>query len=361
MAAKVMVPLEISMHMRMLHQEMGVPVNHIVKLYKNISKSTVYRHCKKGITTFRDLRVTNKGRPRKLTIREERKLIRKLFKLRKSERHFTAKRLRLSSGLMHVSHKTIQRTLNRHGFKYLQTRRKGRMSENDLKKRVKFARDIIQNYTSDIWTKKICFYLDGKSFQYKLNPCDQAKAPRAREWRRKNEGLNPDCIAKGSKVGSGGKVAHFMVAISYDRAAIVCDQYEKMNGKYFAGFVREKFRWMIENSVNPHGSYFLQDGDPSQNSKLAKTEIDKIGAVQISIPPRSPDINPIENFFNLIEQKLSADAISQKITSETFEEFSERVRKTILNYPVAHVNKIIESMNKRMKLIKQKGGKRLKY
>ena len=43
---------------------------------------------------------------------------------------------------------------------------------------------------------------------------------------------------------------------------------------------------------------FVQDGDPSQNSKAAKTALSKIGAVQFSIPPRSPDLNPIENVFN---------------------------------------------------------------
>ena len=49
---------------------------------------------------------------------------------------------------------------------------------------------------------------------------------------------------------------------------------------------------------------FVQDGDPSQNSKAAKTALDKIGAVQFSIPPRSPDLNPIENAFNLVEKKI---------------------------------------------------------
>ena len=47
---------------------------------------------------------------------------------------------------------------------------------------------------------------------------------------------------------------------------------------------------------------FVQDGDPSQNSKAAKTALDKIGVVQFSIPPRNPDLNPIENVLNLVEK-----------------------------------------------------------
>ena len=44
--------------------------------------------------------------------------------------------------------------------------------------------------------------------------------------------------AKGNKVGSGGRVAHFMVAISYHND-IMCEQYEKMNGLCFSDFVNE--------------------------------------------------------------------------------------------------------------------------
>ena len=47
---------------------------------------------------------------------------------------------------------------------------------------------------------------------------------------------------------------------------------------------------------------FVQDGDPNQNSKAAKTALDKIGAVQFSVPPRSPDLNPNEYVYNLVER-----------------------------------------------------------
>ena len=48
---------------------------------------------------------------------------------------------------------------------------------------------------------------------------------------------------------------------------------------------------------------FVQDCDVNKNSKAAETALDKIGAVEFSIPPRSPDVNPIENAFNLVEKR----------------------------------------------------------
>ena len=44
---------------------------------------------------------------------------------------------------------------------------------------------------------------------------------------------------------------------------------------------------------------FAEDGDPCQNSRAAKTALDKITAVQFSISPRSRNLNPIENVFKL--------------------------------------------------------------
>ena len=73
---------------------------------------------------------------------------------------------------------------------------------------------------------------------------------------------------------------------------------------------------------------FLQDGDPSQNSLKVKNPIVDIGAQMFSIPPRSPDINPIEN-FHLVKKQLNRDALEQNITQESYQEFSDHVKETI--------------------------------
>ena len=82
-------------------------------------------------------------------------------------------------------------------------------------------------------------------------------------WTR-DEGLESNCTAKGSHVGSGGKVLHFMGAISYTQGVILCEQYEgRINGQIFADFIRDHFPRTFKKSVNPTGKLILQDGDPS--------------------------------------------------------------------------------------------------
>ena len=81
----------------------------------------------------------------------------------------------------------------------------------------------------------------------------------------------------------------------------------------------------------------------------------------IEIPPRSPDLNPIENFFHLVRVRLKDDALQLKITKETFEEFKARVIRTIYSIPVNIINKTIASMPQRLQQIIDNKGCRIKY
>ena len=71
---------------------------------------------------------------------------------------------------------------------------------------------------------------------------DDARAPQGRVW-RKRKGLS--VTAKGSHVGSGGRVVKMIVAISFGKGVIYCEEYEKLDGTYFAIFVRRNFGDML--------------------------------------------------------------------------------------------------------------------
>ena len=79
------------------------------------------------------------------------------------------------------------------------------------------------------------------------------------------------------------------------------------------------------------------------------------------IPPRSPDLNPAENFFHLIKRELKKQAIEYQITSETIDEFKARVMNLMENFPSEKIDKIIDTMDKRIGLILKNNGRRIKY
>ena len=79
------------------------------------------------------------------------------------------------------------------------------------------------------------------------------------------------------------------------------------------------------------------------------------------IPPRSPDLNPIENIFLLVKRYLENKAISKRITKESFEEFQSGVVRAFDSIPITTIDKTISSMDKRIDAILSSKGCRTKY
>ena len=323
---------------------------HIYRIWKEPSKAA--NRGKKNMNVG--------GRPSKLSVREKRRLIRLVSSVRREDPNWTINRLMTRADVTHVSRRTVTRFLNENGYKYLQARKKGLLTKKDRRMRMQFAKKMLNEYPENVWTTKIAFYLDCAGFVYKRNPCDQALAPTGRVWRKHSEGLAPGCTAKGRACGTGGKYVKVVVAISYGKGVICCIPYDKMDGKYFANFLHEHFDMMVE-SAEKDSRLWLQDGDPSQNSALAKEVMKQVNSELLSIPARSPDINPIENLFAVAKAALRREAIERNITAETTNEFEARVKRTLREIPVSTTDRIIESMNHRMRIIIKQKGARLKY
>jgi len=358
------IPLESSVAMRLAYQMSGLRGKKLIKMFPRYCKATIYNHAKKPICSGEikhDRRQHNKGRPPKLTKRDGRMIISKIKKLRRTRGSFTSKRVQLEAGMTHVSNRTVRRLMNAHNYRYLRSRKKGLLLPKDLPARLRFCNEIrSQGLTINFWRNQISFYFDGTGFVYKENPMDEAFAPKAREWRQPNEGLAFGCTAKGKKEGT--TQAKFMVAISYTRGVVLCEQYfGRINGEKFCRLVDRCFPQAFHLSINPYDKLFLQDGDPSQNSALAMETFEDLGANVFSIPARSPDLNPIENFFHMVGEAIHEDTIVKEIRYETFEDFSARVHEIIINFPNTEIDKIINSMDRRIGQIIKAKGNRIKY
>lgn len=358
------IPNEVSIYLRLLHQENGLKLADIARKYPQYATRSVYRHGKLPVGEKAiDKRKFNSGRPKKLTERDIRNIERAIIKLRKQVGSFPVRAVKSEASIGdEVSYQTVRRAIKQLGYGYRKARKKGLLTKTDLKERIKFANKVTRLLRDDFWTKGISFYLDGVGFTHKYNPLNDARTTKTMSWRKSSEGLIRECTTRGKKEGSAGRIAKFVVAIAHNKGVICCEQYmEKMSGEVFANFIRNHFPATFQSSANPTGKLFLQDGDPSQNSAKAKRAMDEVGCKLFSIPPRSPDVNPIENLFHLVRKQLSNDALSKNITKENFKQFSARVKTTLENFSVETINNMIESMNKRIKLIKKGKGLRTKY
>ena len=360
------IPPDVSVYLRYLHHDGGKTPTQLAKRFPMYSARSIYRHAKKPVGEGTvDKRKFNKGRPRTISQRSSRHLVSTLKQLRRTEQGvFTSVQLQEKAGLDDVvSNKAVRRELRKHGYAYRQCRKKGQLTEQDCKNRLKYARKIKRKrLPEDFWKRGIAFYIDGVSFVHKTNPCDSAKTARTRTWRTDTEGLNVHQTAKGKKEGTGGSVAKFMVSIAHGKGVLGVHQYYgNISGDKYADIVLTKFPTLFDLSNNPTGRYFVQDNDPSQNSNAAKEALSDVNAHQFKIPPRSPDLNPIENIFHLVSKQLRNDAKKCKIQKESFAAFSERCKNTLLNFPADIIDNTVASMNKRIDMVIAARGQRTKY
>lgn len=359
-------PLEVSLVLRYLHQVHKEPLKRLQEMYPQYTRTTLYRHCIKPISETEKVdlrRKTGKGKKRKLTPRDERKLVSALLKLRKTEGNFCSTDIQKEAGLSEkdICNRTVRRALNRMGYRYSQCRRKGQLIDSDLTRRLAFAKQC-KKLPQTFWQQGVGFYLDGTGWVHKTNPSQHARTARSRTWKKRGESLNQYCTAKGKKEGVGGTMAKFMVAISYGHGVIKCQQYTgQIDGEKCAKFVEKHFPEMFENSSNPKGKLFLQDGDPSQNSVKARTAMEKVGCRLFKIPARSPDLNPIENIFHLIGKEMKREAKEENITQETYDQFCARAKRTVLNFSPDIIDKTIDSMPRRIEMVIKNNGNRTKY
>ena len=262
-----------------------------------------------------------------------------------------------------ASRRTFSRYLNEEGYSYLQARKKGLLSENDRKQRLRFAREMRRKVTEnpDFWTNEVAFFLDAVSFVHKYNPQSGASGNRSRVWRRKGEGLK--FTSKASKNLAGGRRLHVLVAIAYGKGVIMKVPYENMSGDFFAMFIRSHFK-LAFGQAGPKMNgrrLFVMDNDPSQRSKVASNALKDVEAELLEIPPRSPDVDCIENVFHLLKRYLKEEAIALNIMRESFVEFKQRVLRAFDNIAVEVIDNIISSMKNRIEAILASKGHRTKY
>ena len=59
--------------------------------------------------------------------------------------------------------------------------------------------------------------------------------------------------------------------------------------------------------------------------KVSQNAFDEIGCKSFSVPTRSTALNPTENMLNIVRRQLKEQAVTQKITRETWKLFLQEL------------------------------------
>ena len=236
--------------------------------------------------------------------------------------------------------------------------KKGVLTKKDYKKRLDYARRELSNRPLNFFKDEISFFWDGVSFAHKVNPHQSIMNSPRYAFRKACEGL--DITGPGRKEGVAGKVVKYFVGISYGQGVVYCERLdERINAASLTNLIETTFPQTFDRVGK--GRKFIMDNCPSQSSRMVANALERMGAEKVPIPPRSPDLNPIENMFHTVRKNIDRDAIENQITQETFGQFAERVRQTILSTPIDEIDVLIANMRHRLRAVIRRRGKRTYY
>ena len=156
---------ELNIYLRYLHQNQNLSIWCLSRRYPHFSIPTISKHAIKKIEAHPKQTKGKSGRKPKLSLRDERTIIRSLYYAPKEDGNFASKRIKIYSGVSSVHDRTVRRMLNKYWYHYRLATRNGLLTENNLKLRIKFAKEIRKYCDDELCLFGICFKLDAKQIK----------------------------------------------------------------------------------------------------------------------------------------------------------------------------------------------------
>ena len=120
------------------------------------------------------------------------------------------------------------------------------------------------------------------------------------------------------------KTMTFLAALRCDKITAPCVFDGPINGQSFLHYVEQ----FLVRTLKP-GDVVVMDNLGSHKSDAVRAAIKSVGARLLFLPPYSPDLNPIEQFFSKLKQML------RKAKERTAEATWQRIGSILQNFKPA--------------------------
>ena len=108
-----------------------------------------------------------------------------------------------------------------------------------------------------------------------------------------------------------------------------------MDGKAYKQIIRSELLPSAYTLFPDDNYIFQQDNDPKHTSTIVRDYMDEIGLVRTAWPAQSPDLNPIENLWSIIDQATQFRA------ADTEEELFEILNEAWPQIPIELLNRLL--------------------
>lgn len=274
------------------------------------------------------------GRKLKTTKRDDNRIITLAKKKPFSSSREIKEELNLS-----ISSRTVRRRLNQKGINNFYSKKKPLLRAANIRKRLLFAKKYV-NMPESFWNRVI--WSDESKYELK-NP-KRAK----RVWCEPSQRLKSKHITHTVKHG-GGSLMVWGCFSSLGLGRLVRID-TKMTGEHYVGILQEN----LNGSALDMGLgdfIFQQDNDPKHTSKVAKNFFQQNNIEVLEWPPQSPDLNPIEHLWTILDDKIPMESRTNTQT------FWEKMQAEWREIPLQTLKNLTSSMSKRLReVIANKGG-----
>jgi transposase len=282
------------------------------------------------------------GRPRILSIRTKRKMVRLLQSGEADTAEGLRKKLKTEEDIT-VSSDTIRRALKEQGLKAFVKPKKPKLLNRHKKQRLDFAKKY-EYWTIEDW-KRIIW-----SDETKINRFGSD----GRKWGWKIPGgpLNSNHV-KGTVKHGGGNLK-IWGCMTYEGVGYKCRIDGRMDAKLYTKILDSYLYQSAEYyGIKRDDFIFQQDNDPKHTSKMAINWLKNNEIQLLDWPAQSPDLNPIEHLWEHLKRRLD----SYEEVPKSMHELWERIEKEWEAIPKEECRKLIYTMPKRIEaVLKAKGG-----
>jgi transposase len=291
----------------------------------NISERTYYYWKSKYEKTGKIEKKKIPGRPRSTTASQDETVIQVLKKNPYSSND--AKKSLFQEEKIDISSRTIIRRAKEVGMKFRKSTVAPSLTENQVKKRLIFAND---NSNTD-WKKYI--FTDEKLW------C--VEKPQSKKWCIVNEKYVSPRKKFPKKVMCWAGIGYdYKLDIYIFEDKVNQETYRNMLDSHFLPFYRER---------SAYGSLVLyQDGATSHTGSKTKEFLGRKRIKYVTGPPNSPDLNPIENMWAILSDKM------KRHECDTVENFIRALKEEWEKISQSQIKNLVNSMNDRIEMVKKK-------
>lgn len=283
------------------------------------------------------------GRPRKTDERLDHAIVRAVKKNRRVTAIRIAEEVSMSFKIT-LSPSTIRNRLHAAGLKGRAARKKPYLTKKHKAARTKYADDCLK-FTPAEWQRVV--------FSDESSVWMTGSAGRVFVWRSPGEEFNEECTVPTFK--SGRETLMVWGCITWEGVGALHICTESVNAAYYKTILEGNLQATTSVLGLTGEVLFVQDGAPAHRARATKKYLEERNVRCLNHPAQSPDLNPIENLWAHLKREVSKNPASSK------SDLIKKLEDIWYDIDPLVVQKLYESMPKRLQQVKKNKGGHTKY